>query len=103
MKTIPAKVNILGQLWFVNSVVDLEDVGQAPVDGLCHPNLLKIDIEKYLPVERQREVLLHEIIHAVDSIFDLELSERQVDKLARGLYGSFATDSVTRDFIFGET
>jgi hypothetical protein len=103
MKTLPSKVNILGQLWTVEIVLGLKDDEMNPVDGLCVIERLCIQIEQTLPVERSREILLHEIIHCIEYVFDLELSERQVEKLARGLYGSFASDSMTRCFIFGET
>ena len=103
MKTIPQKVNVLGQLWTVEVISGLKDDEKNPVDGLCVIERLCIQIEHTLPVERKREILLHEIIHGIEYVFDLELSERQVDKLARGLYGSFASDSNTRCFIFGET
>lgn len=100
---LPKKVNILGQLWDINFVPDLKDKKLRPRLGLCNHDMLKIEVEVNIPLEFKREILLHEIIHAVDSAFALKLSEFQVDKLARGLYGTLARDSIVTEFLFRDS
>ena len=38
---------------------------------------------------RQKETLIHELIHAISDAYDSELDERQVSTLSRGLYAAF--------------
>jgi len=43
-------------------------------------------IESTLRPRQAEEVFLHELLHAVDTFMDTEMSERQVALIARGLY-----------------
>lgn len=45
-----------------------------------------IQIAPDLAHDREREVLVHELVHAVDEAMQSKLSEEQVEKLGVGLY-----------------
>jgi hypothetical protein len=95
-------IDILGQNWKIVLLLDLKDSDGNSADGLCDEQALTIFLTPNAPSERIKEVLLHEIIHAVDSVFSLELSETQVTKLARGLFGVLRPEWL-RKRIFDET
>jgi uncharacterized protein YjaZ len=95
-------IDILGQNWNIVLTNNLVDENNDLADGLCDEQKLTIFLNSNVPDERIKEVLLHEIIHVVDSVFSLELSETQVTKLARGLFGVLRPESL-RKRIFDET
>lgn len=95
------RINILGQWWWLEFSEQVFDDAGEPVDGYILPDRLLIKITKSKNIERIREVILHELVHAVDGIFSLNLSEKQVDKLARGLFGVIRQDDLN-SMIFGQ-
>lgn len=48
---------------------------------------------------RQRETLLHELLHAISDAFELEMSERQVAAMSRGLYGVLVDNPKLRAYL----
>ena len=46
----------------------------------------KISIDGTADRELQKCVLVHEIVHGIDDMFDIGLTEEQVVKLGKGLY-----------------
>lgn len=60
--------------------------------GLCHSDIQEIWLNDANTVETNRNVLLHECIHAIDHALQLELSERQVSVLATAII-AFARDN----------
>jgi hypothetical protein len=53
--------------------------------GEFDPALQKIIVRKGQPLETEQDTLLHEVIHAIDSELNLNLSEKQVRGSATGL------------------
>jgi Zn-dependent peptidase ImmA (M78 family) len=62
---------------------------QKEDEGLCYTNQQKIYIQKGLGREEEQDVILHEIIHAIDHSMHLDLDESQVSRLASGLIALF--------------
>jgi hypothetical protein len=44
-----------------------------------------IRIQNEMPLDLKQETILHEVIHGIENFFDLDLEERQVKMLGRGL------------------
>ena len=53
--------------------------------GHCDANWRLIALAKDMPPRQQTVTLLHEVIHAVDDVFNIDLKEPQVQELAHGL------------------
>lgn len=86
---IPETVRILGFEWAVKQG-NREAVKSSPFYesgnlGACDRVGLEIHIASDLSDGRKTEVLLHEVIHAIDYAFGLDFEEPQVDRLAHGL------------------
>lgn len=80
------KVRILGKEYSVVYVPKEE----LPNDhGECFDEALLIKVRKDIAKENQKDTLLHEIIHAIDTAMDIEMSERQVRTVATGLLAVF--------------
>ncbi|MCH7577393.1 MAG: hypothetical protein IH822_06320 [Chloroflexi bacterium] len=53
--------------------------------GHCDANWRIITLAKDMPPRQQSVTLLHEIIHAADDVFNIDLKEHQVQVLAHSL------------------
>ena len=60
--------------------------------GLCHSDFQEIWLNNSNTRETNINVLLHECLHTISDVYDLELTERQVHVLASTLIG-FARDN----------
>lgn len=56
--------------------------------GYTDLNNAKIVISSQYPVNMQHQTLLHEILHAISYAYGADLTEQQVDSLAKGLYAT---------------
>lgn len=78
------KLKILGKTYSVEFVAE----EALPKDyGECNDVLQVIKVRTDLHPETQADVLLHEVIHAIDFGCNLKLTEHQVHSLATGLLG----------------
>lgn len=59
------------------------------VDGFCDNSFLKIYISDELAESYQYEVFIHEVLHAVDEVYKLNLGEKRVTGLAPALISVF--------------
>lgn len=76
------KVKVVGKTYLVNFV----DRKELPNDyGECNNETQIIRVRKDNHGETQADVLLHEIIHAVDFAVNSDMTERQVHSIATGL------------------
>lgn len=60
--------------------------------GLCHSDVQQIWLANTNTPETQLNTLLHECIHTIDHLYDLDMNERQVCVLATALI-AFARDN----------
>jgi len=60
---------------------------QLPGDqwGGCDNDWRRISLAKDIRPEQEAVTLMHEVIHAINSVFKADLKERQVEVLAHGL------------------
>ena len=80
----PTTLEILGKVFTVDYI---EMCGLAcEADGvICHSDQA-IKVNKACHIERQKEVVLHEITHAIDRITVLGLDEDNTIRLSNALY-----------------
>lgn len=97
------KVDILGVTFEVCEVecVNKAEARLGEIDFLEQ----KIRIQKDLPSDRKREVLMHEIFHGVAEAtgYDDILDEKAVQVLARSIYNLFKTNpAISSWLVFGK-
>lgn len=82
---LPAVVRVVSCDWQLVQC----DPGELGEDlGTCEPDALRIRVARWLPPARLREVLLHELLHAVHhemGLMDGCEEEEYADRGARGL------------------
>lgn len=80
----PSKVKVLGQTFTVNYVsgapLEDDDLGECSVDSLT------ISVRDGLSPEKERLILTHELVHAIEDVLGLKLKEKQVEGLETGIY-----------------
>lgn len=96
---IPKKLKIGGQDFEV--VID-DTTSSANFLGLCDVDTLKITLSKKHPLAKQKQVFLHEVLHAVfhmmamDSIEGVKDKEEYIiDALSQGLYAVIKDNKLT--------
>lgn len=81
---IPEKVIILDQQY---KITILPEDHMEGIMGLCRSDDCAIDLRDGMTTDKQGEVFLHEVIHAVGETLNLKLTENQVNSLGVGLFG----------------
>ena len=76
------KLKILGQEYSVYLLPNKKMKGKL---GECNVNDREILIRETLKGDKFREVFLHEIIHAIAEMLNLDMTENQVNNVAVGL------------------
>ena len=89
---IPDKVKIGFKDYKVNKVDGEVTEGNIVCYGVIHFDDGFIDISKKCSEDMQECALIHECVHGIDDIFDIDLSEEQIKKLGKGIY-SFIKDN----------
>ena len=82
---IPHTLKIGGKKFKVRSVKNLSDKdlhGGSELLGKADINKCVIYLSKNMGSEKEKEVILHEIMHVVDTDFNLNLGENKVNLLA---------------------
>lgn len=84
MRRAPTKLKILGKTFDVSYV---EPCGlSCEADGIIRHSDQVIKANKECHPERQKEVILHELVHAIDRITVLNLGEDNTIRLSNALY-----------------
>lgn len=87
------KLNICGLKYDVKYVHPITRPGDTQVIwGFVDFEKQTIQVDNKITPERQKAVLMHEIIHAIDEATGLDFSEETTDRLAVAL-----TDVITRN------
>lgn len=82
---IPGKIKVLYKEYTVEEAVNLHDNG-GDLYGQIHYLSEKILLNEAAKEEQKKSTLLHELVHAMDEIYNIELEEKQVDKLGNAFY-----------------
>ena len=93
----PTEVKILGIPVEIKYLPESEMKGNF---GLADLNRYEILIDDSLSCERERNTLLHEILHHAEYGSQLNLTERQVTVLANVLIAIFKDNEQLVDYIF---
>jgi hypothetical protein len=76
----PERLRILGKRFVVHWVEELGGLnGEADCDGL------EISVVKSLKLDTEQDILLHEVLHAVEGQMGLDLEDTVIERLATGL------------------
>lgn len=81
----PARLRLLGKVFRLRYVTNAKDDDDNPCSGMVDIDKQRIIIEDGQGFETERDTILHEALHAIESIMDLGLKERQVHALAGGV------------------
>lgn len=76
----PKEVTLLGKRW---KVIHKKLEG---VNGYNHADNMEIELDTEQGKERRKESLLHEVIHAIEKDMEMEFTEKEVARLASGLF-----------------
>lgn len=82
---IPKKVRILYKEYIIEEQINLHDSDgelYGQIDFLPERILLNAEASE----EQKKATLIHEIVHALDEMYKIELEEEQVEKLGNALY-----------------
>ena len=86
---IPEQFEFMSQQWTIRTSQPRE----MPEDmGQCKLMDLEVVIDPAMPVDLERQVLWHELIHVIEQVMNLELTEAQVDSLSLGLVHMLRTN-----------
>jgi len=89
---IPKTVKIGGYTYKV--IIRVIDKHEKAI-GRGDNNMLEILIEKNIPNQKQEEVFIHEVLHAIDYVYNsLALKEGEVERLSEGLYQVFKDNKI---------
>lgn len=91
------EVDILGKVYRVERV-PRNGMSEDNL-GTCEDEQQRICVAQGLKKDMERDVLLHEITHALDYHLHLNLEERQVSVLATGLIAVFKSNPAFRKFL----
>lgn len=83
---IPKALNIVGKTFAVKRVKDLKNDEGELCYGLCDSSKQMISIDPQYPAQMQDSTLLHEVIEAINIMFELGLRHKQIMTLEAGLY-----------------
>ena len=82
---IPEKVKILYKNYAVREESNLHD-NKSELYGIARYLEEEIVLNAGASLNQKKATLIHEIIHAIDEIYCVELSEGQVEKLGTGVF-----------------
>jgi hypothetical protein len=84
----------VGYLYYdIEELSFVETNGNILLNGECNHETLKISIKNSLVPSRKRQVLLHEILHAITDNLELHLTEEEIEMTSIGL-SMFIVDNI---------
>ncbi len=93
---VPAQINVGGHKFRIKYDSDLDDENDS---GKTHLIRYVIDINPNRTNERKALTLLHELLHAIDLIYNqYDLGEKQTTTLAEGLFQVFTELGIEFDW-----
>lgn len=82
---IPEKVKVLYKEYGISEQVNLHDE-KGELFGQIHYLPQEIVLNADAAEEQKKATLVHEIVHALDEMYNIGLKEKQVEKLGTALY-----------------
>jgi peptide deformylase len=93
-------IDILGKIYKLKFLEDSKFEDQDY--GLINFNTMEIQINIDKGLDHQKDTLIHEMIHAIDSDLGIGLTERQVRQLGCGIFQVLKTNKKLRLWLFTE-
>lgn len=88
--TLPKSVTVLGTRWpILHRDIPLEDNGETIIYGLTDCDAFTISINTATPAPMVPEILLHEIMHAIEAMLRRDIGEDCVQHFAQALRSVF--------------
>lgn len=88
---IPSKLNVLGQEVTVTFKDDAEIEGNC---GLSKSFSNSIDINNSLKSDKIGHTFIHELLHQIDDMCQLDIKHKKIDVLAMALYQVFKDNDI---------
>ncbi len=82
--TIPESVKIGGITYRIVYASKVDD--RDKYNGVIEYRSCEIRLRENVSEQRMKKVLLHEILHGIDDVANIGLTEQQTDAVASGLY-----------------
>ena len=100
---VPEYISIIGKKFKV-TLINKEDNTSLGIeeDGECDYTTQEIKIRKVGGPDYIKDTIMHECLHGVENAFGLDLSEKQVTRLATGLIALFNDNPELRLFLLNE-
>lgn len=86
---IPQTFELFSQVWQIRAGSPKELDNN---NGLCYSDSCEILLNPNQAIQEMKQTLLHELVHAIETKLNLDLTENQVDTLALGLNHMFTTN-----------
>jgi hypothetical protein len=85
----PARIKIVSKRFTVEWVAEGDGGLSADLCGECRSHEQRILIQHDLPQDTERNVLLHEVVHAISDEMQANMTEEQVEAVANGVCAVF--------------
>jgi hypothetical protein len=92
------EVKICGEIYRIVVKPELEMNNNL---GLCHADRQEIWVNQKNTEQSNVNVLLHECVHAIDYLYDLDMSERQVNVISNALIAFGKDNPELMHYFFG--
>jgi hypothetical protein len=93
---IPSSVKIGGLLYTVDIIPGLSAAREDGALGSCDSNLCTILLDNILNEDQLVSVFIHEIIEAINAMYELGLEHRQITSLETALYQVFSDNKLLK-------
>ena len=94
---IPSEVKV-GPYTYKVTIVDIVDKNNPAYIGMArHDSDKEIRLCNDLDRDKMESVFLHELIHCIDTLFRIGLTEEQVNQLEAGLYMVLKQNNLLRE------
>ena len=81
----PAHIRILGKRYSITWQPKVSGDDGKPLNGLTDCDGLEIQMVDSLKLETEQDMLLHEVLHAVEGQMGLDVEDTVIERLATGL------------------
>jgi len=89
MAQIPDTFKLFNQTWRINTTNHKELPNEL---GMCYTDQQEIVLLAGMNSDVLIQTLIHELVHAIETKLDLDMTERQVDLMALGLIDLFRSN-----------
>lgn len=105
MSDRPTSIRLHGVTWQIRSMTRIEFLTEERDNliGQCKHDITTLQVSSESPINRQRAVLWHEIVHAVEGDAGLDFPETAIRAMASGLFSALRDNPDVTKWILEET